>query len=230
MLIYIIIIVYIGIKSRKGENNMKNDYGYQKEANIECLLKDIKYSERKETLFKLVLAFEKARIRWGLAFSMNLYLHGITDEFHDLDLIVEYEDIPRIKNILQKMGGTLIATGGNGFCESVSYMHYQLGRVDVDVIAGFRILTYGTEFLYNYNERELEYVKVSTFNIPLIPIEALYILYFMMEGWQSKRRYKRLLISEYLVDNLEFPEILENSLEAELPHWIKKQIKLLLQQ
>lgn len=208
----------------------ENNYEYQSEANVLCLLEDEEYLERKEALFKLADEFNKSGIRWGLACSMNLFLRGLVDEFHDLDLVVEEEDIPKVKDIMEKNGGILKATGGNGFCESNCYMHFQLKRVDIDIISGFRIITFGTKFLYNFNESEIEYIKVEEKKIPLIPVEALYLLYAMMEGWQAKRRYKRLLIGEYLVTrDLKFPDILVNSLEEQLPAWIKKEVKLIIQ-
>lgn len=208
----------------------ENNYEYQSEANVLCLLEDEEYLERKEALFKLADEFNKSAIRWGLACSMNLFLRGLVDEFHDLDLVVEEEDIPKVKDIMEKNGGILKATGGNGFCESNCYMHFQLKRVDIDIISGFRIITFGTKFLYNFNESEIEYIKVEEKKIPLIPVEALYLLYAMMEGWQAKRRYKRLLIGEYLVTrDLKFPDILVNSLEEQLPAWIKKEVKLIIQ-
>ena len=208
----------------------ENNYEYQSEANVLCLLEDEEYLERKEALCKLADEFNKSGIRWGLACSMNLFLRGLVDEFHDLDLVVEEEDIPKVKDIMEKNGGILKATGGNGFCESNCYMHFQLKRVDIDIISGFRIITFGTKFLYNFNESEIEYIKVEEKKIPLIPVEALYLLYAMMEGWQAKRRYKRLLIGEYLVTrDLKFPDILVNSLEEQLPAWIKKEVKLIIQ-
>ena len=73
-------------------NMIDNNYTYQKEANVLCLLEDIEYCERKEALFKIVNEFEKNGIRYGLACSMNLFLNGIVDEFHDLDFIVELDD------------------------------------------------------------------------------------------------------------------------------------------
>lgn len=161
---------------------------------------------------------------------MNLFLRGLVDEFHDLDLIVEIEDVPLIMKVMENIGGVLMATGGNGFCESNAYMHYQLDRVDIDIIAGFRVVTFGTKFLYNFNKEQIEFVEIDTIIVPLIPLEALYLLYCMMEGWQPKRRYKRLLISEYLIiKKLNFSIILEKSLEENLPSWIKRQVKLILQ-
>lgn len=39
-----------------------NNYNYQKEANILCLLEDKEYLERKEALFKIVNEFEKMEL------------------------------------------------------------------------------------------------------------------------------------------------------------------------
>ena len=206
-----------------------NNYNYQKEANILCLLEDKEYLERKEALFKIVNEFEKNGIRYGLACSMNLFLNGIVDEFHDLDFIIELSDTEKVKEVMEKIGAILKETGGNGYCESDFYMHFQLERVDIDIISGFRLLTFGTDFQYKFNENELVTCYIKNFTIPLIPLEALYVLYYMMEGWQPRRRYKRKLIEQYLIiEGVSFPKILENSLTTELPLWIKKKIKLLL--
>lgn len=215
--------------TRRKTNMVDNNYNYQKEANILCLLEDKEYLERKEALFKIVNEFEKNGIRYGLACSMNLFLNGIVDEFHDLDFIIELSDTEKVKEVMEKIGAILKETGGNGYCESDVYMHFQLERVDIDIISGFRLLTFGTNFQYKFNENELVTCYIKNFTIPLIPLEALYVLYYMMEGWQPRRRYKRKLIEQYLIiEGVSFPKILENSLTTELPLWIKKKIKLLL--
>lgn len=215
--------------TRRKTNMVDNNYNYQKEANILCLLEDKEYLERKGALFKIVNEFEKNGIRYGLACSMNLFLNGIVDEFHDLDFIIELSDTEKVKEVMEKIGAILKETGGNGYCESDVYMHFQLERVDIDIISGFRLLTFGTNFQYKFNENELVTCYIKNFTIPLIPLEALYVLYYMMEGWQPRRRYKRKLIEQYLIiEGVSFPKILENSLTTELPLWIKKKIKLLL--
>ena len=143
-----------------------NNYNYQKEANILCLLEDKEYLERKEALFKIVNEFEKNGIRYGLACSMNLFLNGIVDEFHDLDFIIELSDTEKVKEVMEKIGAILKETGGNGYCESDVYMHFQLERVDIDIISGFRLLTFGTNFQYKFNENELVtcYKKILQFH------------------------------------------------------------------
>ena len=209
---------------------MINDYSYQSNANIQCLLEDVEYSERKEAFFFFFSDFQKSGVRWGLACSMNLFLRGVVDEFHDLDLLVEAKDIGKIITIMEKNGAKLIATGGNGYCESDVYMHFQFGRIDIDIISGFRLITFGTSFLYEFNENELDKIEVDKTEIPLISMEALYILYSMMEGWQPRRRYKRILIEEYLLyQKITFPGIFENALQQyQLPGWIRRNLEELI--
>lgn len=210
---------------------MENNYNYQREWNISCLLEDEEYEERKIVLLQLVKMFEEENVQWGLGCSTNLFLRGIVDEFHDFDMIVDISDINKVSKIMNSLNATLVATGGNGFCESDIYMHYQLGRVDVDIIANFRVKTFETEYVYQYSPKEIEYCKIyeeTQIVIPLITVEALYVLYCMMEGWQAKRRFKRMLLQEYLKEELNFREVLEESLLQPLPSWIKRNVRELL--
>lgn len=211
---------------------MINNYEYQSEANIECLLEDVGYLERKKVLLKIVEEFSRANIGWGLACSANLFLRGIVDEFHDYDLIVDSNDIPKANEVMKSLKAELLGTGGNGFCESDYYFHYQLGIVDVEIIAGFRVKTYSCEYVYGYNPREIDVCSIYEENkitIPMIPIEAQYLLYSMMEGWQLRRRFKRILIQEYLREEIKYRCFLERALEKDLPNWIKRNVRELLE-
>ena len=78
-----------------------------------------------------------------------------------------------------------------------------------------------------YSEEEIDYILVENKKIPLVSMEALYILYSMMEGWQQKRRFKRVLIEEYLLsENVKHGKILKDALEQfQLPGWIKRNIR-----
>ena len=208
---------------------MINNYNYQANANIQCLVEDPEYKERKEALFLISHHFDKENVKWSLACSMNLFLRGIVDEFHDLDLIVDINDIDKIQKIMEKLGAILVDTGGNGYCESDKYMHFQLGRIDIDIISGFRVITSGTKFVYNFNINELEYIEIEHVKIPLVSMEAMYILYSMMEGWQPKRRYKRILIEEFLLrEEIQFNAILKRALKENLPGWIRRDIREIL--
>ena len=205
-------------------------YKEQSLNNLVCLWEDIEYRERKDVFIKLVDEFEKNDVGWALGCSMNLFIRGVIDDFHDLDLIVEITDIDKIKKIMEHEGAILTETGGNGFCESDVYLHYQLGRVDVDIISGFRVVTFGTSYYYAYNQAQIDIVEVMDIYIPLISMEAMYILYFMMEGWQPKRQFKRKLIEEYFVnENIKHDEVFREAVEQnKLPAQIKWSVKGLM--
>ena len=212
---------------------METIYKDQSLSNMVCLWEYDKYRERKKVFLNLIEEFKKFNVGWALGCSMNLFLRGIIDDFHDLDLIVDIKDIDKIKKIMEGKGAVLTETGGNGFCESDMYMHYQLGRVDVDIISGFRIVTFGTEYYYPYKSNQVDIVEVmDNIKVPLIPVEAMYILYYMMEGWQPRRKFKRVLIEEYF--NYERPkqkEIFKESIENnELPGQIKWAVKRLMKE
>ena len=203
---------------------MATMYNDQSLNNMVCLFEDIEYHERKEVFLNLIEEFKKINVGWALGCSMNLFLRGIIDDFHDLDLIVDIKDIDKIKKIMEGKGAVLTETGGNGFCESDMYMHYQLGRVDVDIISGFRIVTFGTEYYYSYKSSQVDIVEVmDNIKVPLIPVEAMYILYYMMEGWQPRRKFKRVLIEEYF--NYERPKQREVFKEAIKNNKLPAQIK-----
>ena len=81
---------------------MINNYDYQSQANIQCFLEDSEYGERKMALYKLFDKFNQENIHYGISCSFNLFIRGIVDEFHDFDLLVDSEDIPKIKEYITK--------------------------------------------------------------------------------------------------------------------------------
>jgi len=213
---------------------MKTSNGYCDQAlnNMVCLYEDTEYLERKEVFLKLIKIFKENNVKWALGCSMNLFCRGIIDDFHDLDIIVAGESIEKVKKIMEEIGANLTDTGGNGFCESDVYMHYQIGRVDVDVISGFRVVTFGTSYYYPYSENEIDIVETMGISIPMIALEAMYILYYMMEGWQPKRKFKRLLIEQWFeYEKPKHLDIFQKSLKNNnLPGQIKWAVKNLLDQ
>ena len=206
-------------------------YDDQALNNMVCLFEDIEYHERKEVFFKLIEQFEKNNVGWALGCSMNLFIRGIIDDFHDLDLIVDIADIDTIRNIMEnEEGAVLTETGGNGFYESDVYLHYQLNRVDVGIISGFKIITFGTTYYYPYKASQVDIVDVMDTKVPLISLEAMYILYYMMEGWQPRRQFKRKLIEEFFrYEEPRHMEVLKEAIEQNrLPGPIKWAVKRLL--
>ena len=208
-----------------------NSYREQARNNIIGFLKDDDYWDRKEVFERVVNEFENRNVSWALGCSMNLFFRGIVDDFNDIDIITDRDSVYKVKNALEDLGAKLVMTGGNGFCESDYYYHYTIGRVDIDVISGFRVMTYNTEYYFCYKAKDRDYVEITDdLNINLLPLEALYVLYYMMEGWQPRRRFKRELIAKYLNQSEVLPHksILEEALKENLPSWIRWDIMKLL--
>lgn len=206
---------------------------YRSQANDNVLaFYDAEYSPRRELLYKIVMEFEKAEITWAVGCSFSLFLRGIVDDFHDFDILVTNEDVENAKRIMKEIGASLIAVGGNGFCNSDDYSHWQINNCDIDVIAGFRVDTFGNSLYVPIRPEIIEVLDFEylPYKIPVICLEPLYCLYSMMEGWQHKRRYKKLLIEEYFSFSANKPskQLLEyyltSSDESSVAPWIIKRI------
>lgn len=209
---------------------MTERYSDQARNNIVCLFEDVEYVERKQVFLSIADFFSRKEVKWAIGCSMNLFFRGVVDDFHDIDLIVDINSVGRVKEVMDELGGELMASGGNGCCESDVYLHYQVGKVDIDIISGFRLITFGSSYCYKYDEEEIDTLRVEGLSIPLISMEAMYVLYFMMEGWQPKRKFKRMLVEEFLKENhLTHKEVLEKAIsENNLPGWIRWEIRRLI--
>lgn len=93
-----------------------------------------------ELLKKIALQFEKAHITWALGGSMMLYFKGIVPVFQDIDLMVADADAQTAQSILCSMGQMQPQTPNPKF-RSKAFMEFVINSVDVDVIAGFAIVS-----------------------------------------------------------------------------------------
>ena len=178
---------------------MKKDYASQASDNVLAFY-DAEYTQRRELIFRIVFEFFKRNILWAVGCSFSLFLRGIVDDFHDFDIMVAEKDIEVAKEIIRDViKANLVATGGNGFCNSDDYSHWQVDNCDIDLIAGFRVETFGCSLYVPIRPEIIEILDFEylPYAIPVICVEPLYLLYSMMEGWQHRRRYKKLLIEEY---------------------------------
>ena len=103
--------------------------------------------------------------------------------------------------------------------------------VHFDLVGDITVATFNTEYLYSVKNEDLEFVNLNrNINVPLCPVEANLILYGMMEGWQSKRRFKRDICFNYLLNNgVKYPQILEEAVKNYcLPSFLKEVVTSLL--
>ncbi|MBR2704081.1 MAG: hypothetical protein IKE91_01265 [Clostridia bacterium] len=209
------------------------DYRSQALDNILAFY-DAEYTPRRELLYRIVREFESQKIQFALGCSFSLFVRGIVDDFHDFDVLVSNKHVEKAKQIMKEViGATLVAVGGNGYCNSDDYSHWQVSNCDVDLIAGFRVETFGHSLHVPINEEIIEFLDFEylPYKIPVICVEPLYCLYSMMEGWQHKRRYKKLLIEEYFSyvppskDLLQFYLSSDDKRHSSVAPWIQRRVE-----
>ncbi len=209
----------------------KEKYKYQKELNIQLLKNNREYDIRKKVLTKVAEIFDIEKVDWALSCSSQLFLNGIIDDFHDYDILVGYHTIGKMKKALNKIGAVSRDVGDQTNFYSDAFFRYRLNQVDLDMVSSFRIVIFDTVYCCNYYEFDIELSNINGIGtIPLIPMEANYLLYGMMECFQPQRHHKRCLIEQYFKDcGVSTPQIFEDVLERyHLPEWLEDNVKILL--
>ena len=138
-----------------------------------------------ELLKKIALRFNDANITWALGASMLLYFKNITIEFHDIDLMIANEDVESVQKILSKMG-EIQPPNPNSKYKTKSFMEFIIDSIDVDVMAGFSIVSDGKVHDCSlHKEQIVEWMTLENTKIPLqSPI--LWCEYYRLMGRKEK--------------------------------------------
>ena len=89
-----------------------------------------------EVLAKLAADLNESDILWAVGASAMLFLRGIVQKFHDIDLMVCEEDVEVAKEILLRHG-TLLPSEPNGQYGTRHFLEFDVDGVEIDLIAGF---------------------------------------------------------------------------------------------
>lgn len=169
-----------------------NKWENQSARNILALLTSDEYTNRKQVLEKVCTAFNNAGIRYALSCSAALFLQGIVDEFNDFDILIYLEDKEKVENLFSSLGGKLEVTIQKNAFTSPYYREAFLQGEHFDLVGNITVVTYNSEYCYRVVSEEIIYQAIEgNIVIPVIPVEANMLLYAMMEGWQSKRIFKK---------------------------------------
>lgn len=199
------------------------DYQKQRLSNLLAYIADDEMMAKRKVVEKLIQEMDND-ISWALACSGCMYFNGAWDEMNDLDIIVSSEDVERFTKTFYKLGGELVEGQREKarYFDSGYYASGKLDEVEFDVISDYTVTTYGTRYCFSLKKEEIKYCK----EIPLIPMEANFLLYGMMTGWQEKRFFKYGLCLEYLKnEGIFYPEILEQARKYNLPRFIAEDIE-----
>ncbi|HPJ01508.1 MAG TPA: hypothetical protein PKU80_01535 [Candidatus Limiplasma sp.] len=128
--------------------------------------------QKLQALQKLAHRLNAAGIPWAVGGSMLLYFKGLVSEFRDIDIMVKAEDAEPVRAILEKLG-TLEAPKPSVKFQSKAFFELTIDGVDVDVMAGFVIISGGAAHDCSLQEQEItESIQLGSENIPLHSLAA----------------------------------------------------------
>jgi hypothetical protein len=175
-----------------------------------------------ETLLKIAGLFNGLNIRWIVGGSVLLAHFGLHENPHDIDIIVVKEDIEKAKAALDSIGmQKRVPPPPNETFVSDHYYKYDIGGVEVDLIAGFKIKH--AKGVYEYKP-DFSGEK-HAMGIAYAQLEDWYVLYLLMPKGAGKAAKSEEYF--YKSGNIE-KDKLTNILEMRLPEHTARKISELI--
>lgn len=157
---------------------------------------DENIKKKLSVLIKLANALNSTRIMWALGASLLLYFKGIVSTFHDIDIMVDEEDVEKLKEILGKFC-VLQKANPNKQYKTHTFLEYKYEDVDIDVMAGFIIVKDGIDYDCSLRKDQIvEYIKLGDESIPLMSVSTWRRYYQLMN-----RENKVQIIDDYIQTN-----------------------------
>ena len=144
--------------------------------------------QKKLDVLALLAAELNARCgTWAIGASLLLYLKGIASEFHDIDIMVAEADIGAAREALSALG-TPQAANPNQQYRTKHFLEYCIQGVEVDVMAGFVIVSGGKEHEFPLRQEDItEHVELNGTLVPLHSV-AQWRTYYELMGRTDKVR------------------------------------------
>lgn len=128
----------------------------------------MKETEKKlRVLARIAEALNSAGVLWCVGASLLLYFHGLTEAFHDLDIMVAGKDADTAERILNALGACRVPDPSPQY-GTKRFLEYRIDGVDVDMIAGFSIIAQGREYDCDLTPGQIEkYAEAGAQTVPL---------------------------------------------------------------
>jgi len=167
-----------------------------------------------QTLSAIGTKLNENNIIWGVGASILMYQHGLLSNPHDINLIVDINDIEKADKILKRMGERKTYYKDTNYSTKYFY-EYVINNIDVDVMAGLAINHNSGIFEYNFDCNSVsEFIEINDVSIPFTSLEDWYVIYQLIPGRESKVK----MIEDYLLQSrLHNPDLLKRLLQENLP-------------
>lgn len=120
-----------------------------------------------DVLSRIAERLNEDGITWAVGASLLLYVKGMTDTFHDIDIMTTEADAERLKSALLPMG-EMQPPHPNRQYQTRHFDEFVIDGVDVDVMAGFVIVRDAKAYECPFTRDSIaESVSVNGQRIPL---------------------------------------------------------------
>ena len=147
-----------------------------------------------DVLEKIGQALNKENITWAVGGSLLLYLSGIANVFHDIDLMVAEEDAAAAEDALVRIGQKQRPNPDMQY-RTRCFLEFIVDGVEVDLISGFVIVKNKVAYECPLEKKDIEKsILVGTEPIPLHSLKKWERYYSLMD-----RPEKSKMISDYFL-------------------------------
>lgn len=143
--------------------------------------------QKMAVLEKIAGRMNEAGVLWCVGASLDLYFHGLTDHFHDIDIMTGTDGISAVIRIMDGLG-TRQPASPDGKYKTKYFLEYIVEDVEVDIMAGFAIVADGTEHDCSLTHDQIEkQITVGREEVPLQRL-GLWKRYYRLMGRTDKVR------------------------------------------
>lgn len=120
-------------------------------------------------------------VTWALGASCFLYLKGIAQTFHDLDIMIDEKDVKTVEKIFLSRGEKQPDHYDKTRYGTKVFDEFVISGVDLDVMAGFSILKDGKEYRFPLKKENIvDHLSLEGEDIPVESLELWRERYALM--------------------------------------------------
>lgn len=178
-----------------------------------------------KVLLKIAKKLNEKNIFWAIGSSYLLKEEKIVDVAHDLDIFIAMQDIDAAEKVLGELAKKEESIDNKNFA-SRRFLEYTIDGVEVDVIAGFRVVNCSHIYEYILDDKAVVNTKIiDGIKINYTSLEDWFVIYSLIDG----RKEKAMKIKEELLKRKNINKfLLKRNLTRDIPCSLKKEIEEML--